>query len=246
MRRSLHWTVAPTSLLFLLVAGCAYLTMSVSRVGEAQQIDPSKVSPLLLRTGLTPDTLAAAGLTDEEVQAVITMMSLRSVDESVHGDIQAATRDLAAARRRAITPPGPSDAQSGDEPVVTPGAAEAHLARLLSASRDAATGVLPVDKAQTLRTIAGNLNRGLPAPYLVRDRTEQSWLELRNALAARRIAERNGTQIPERFRDTLLVVEAESEIGAAMIEHTARLQSVRNTWATALPPTPTPIPGSPR
>jgi hypothetical protein len=80
--------------------------------------------------------------------------------------------------------------------------------------------------------------------YLVRARSERAWLDLRNALAARRIAERNGTQLPERFRDTLLAVEAESEISAAIAEHTIRLQAVRNTWAAALPPSPAPVPGT--
>jgi len=68
----------------------------------------------------------------------------------------------------------------------------------------------------------------------VKDRAEADWVALRDALAAKEIAERDPE---ESFADSaqavLARIDAEAEIAAAKVAHETRIAAVQTAWNTA-------------
>jgi len=198
----------------------------------------SEFAGVLLRAGLGADALAAAGVTGEEIAALVASVesaysapTLASLDEA----FMAAKRAHDTLRRKVQS--GKGSAQE----VRDLRAAEVSLAQA-TASRDdyltnlraMARGRLTAEKAAQLERVHANQGWHLPVRYLVKDRAEADWVALRDALAAKEIAERDPEEpFADSAQAVLARIDAEAEVAAAKVAHETRIAAVQTAWNTA-------------
>jgi len=193
---------------------------------------------VLLRAGLGADVLAAAGVTGEEVAALVASVesaysapTLASLDEA----FMAAKRTHDTLRRKVQS--GKGTAQD----VTSLRAAETALAQAtaardayLTSLRTAAKANLSAEKGASIERAHANQAWHLPAHYLVKDRSEAGWVALRDALAAKEIAERDPEETFEESAQSVLAsIDAEAEIAAAKVAHETHIAAVQTAWNTA-------------
>ena len=81
-----------------------------------------------------------------------------------------------------------------------------------------------------------NANRSwaLPTQYLVKDRTEPEWVELRAALATKRISEQyEDEEFPASVQAYLAAADAVTEVATAKVALDSNLASVQTAWNAA-------------
>lgn len=193
---------------------------------------------VMLRVGLGADTLAAASITSAQVPALVQAV------EGAHSAATVQSRDDAyvAARqthdrlRRLVqsgkgTQSDVASLRAAEESLTNATSArENHLASL----RTAALGTLSAGQVALVERIRANRTWGLPVQYLVKDRTEPEWVALRDALAAKRIAEEDPEEsFPQSARDYLAAADAVSEVATAKVNLDSNIAAVQTAWNTA-------------
>ena len=148
----------------------------------------------LLRAGLSPEAIAAAGCSAADCEDVIEAANF----ELVNADPSLAAVDASYASARVEHDRLKRLIQSGkgsDEDVASYQTAKTDLENAEAAREalmddlfEAACGELTEAQAGALTTIRGNAHWGLPMQYLAADRTQQEWVDLRDALANVRIS----------------------------------------------------------
>jgi hypothetical protein len=81
-----------------------------------------------------------------------------------------------------------------------------------------------------------NANRkwGLPTQYLAKDRTEAEWVELRSALATKRISEEDAEEVfPQSIQSDLAAADAVSEVATAKVNLDSGIAAVQTAWNAA-------------
>lgn len=213
--------------------------------------DPSEPPPppsntefaaVLLRIGLGADALAAAGITSEQVSALASAVeqnysaaTMQSRDEAFVAAKQ--THD----RLRRVVQSGKGTAQD----VTALRSAETTLASATSARESYLAGLRTAGLATVSSELATLVNRvrtnrarssfgHLPVQYLVTERSEANWVALRDALAAKRIAEQDEEEtFPASAQNHLAAVDAESEIATAKVNLDTRIAAVQTAWNLA-------------
>jgi hypothetical protein len=190
------------------------------------------------RTGLTPEALAAAGLGEAGTMSVGgaaqlanagLVSSLRDLDHTV-----GQARNARDAAERKIQ----SGKASPEEIAAFPGLEQAFATA--SAARDtavnglfaAATEGLNSTQRATLTAIRANAHWKLPTEFLVVERTEAEWVELRAALANERIAARNEEAPNQQCQALLGTARANPAVAAAKTALDANLATVKQSWDT--------------
>ena len=190
------------------------------------------------RTGLTPEALAAAGLGEAGTMSVGgaaqqantgLVTSLRELDHAV-GQARKA-RDAAERKIQ-------SGKASPEGIAAFPGLKQAFATA--SAARDtavnglfaAATESLNSTQRATLTAIRANAHWKLPTEFLVVERTEAEWVELRAALANERIAARNEETPNQQCQALLGTARANSAVAAAKTALDTNLAVVKQSWDT--------------
>ena len=190
------------------------------------------------RTGLTPEALAAAGLGEAGTMSVGgaaqlanagLVSSLRDLDHTV-----GPARNARDAAERKIQ----SGKASPEEIAAFPGLEQAFATA--SAARDtavnglfaAATEGLNSTQRATLTAIRANAHWKLPTEFLVVERTEAEWVELRAALANERIAARNEEAPNQQCQALLGTARANPAVAAAKTALDANLATVKQSWDT--------------
>ncbi len=193
---------------------------------------------VLHRTALTPEALAAAGLGEAGTMSVGgaaqlanagLATSLRELDHAV-----GQARNARDAAERKIQ----SGKASPEEVAAFPGLEQAFAAT--SAARDtavnglfaAATEGLNSTQRATLTAIRANAHWKLPTEFLVVERTEAEWVELRAALANERIAARNEEAPNQQCQALLGTARANSAVAAAKTALDTNLTVVKQSWDT--------------
>ena len=165
-----------------------------SEEGPPPRPDPDLVEALL-RSGLDADALAAAGVTadadatevvdDVKAHLVTGLTDLRDADSDY-----ATQRNLVDSLRRKVR-----SGLASQEEITQLATAKTDLATAtsdretaLDAIFDAGTADLSQSSTDLLETIRGNRHWKLPLEFLTGDRTEQEWVDLRDALADERIS----------------------------------------------------------
>jgi hypothetical protein len=198
----------------------------------------------LIRAGLEPEGLAAAGLAGAAVNAVIINAQQYLIDHQV--DLDLADASLAQARqqsdglRRAIQSGTATEEQINAYP-----AAEASLALAQSQRHNALDGIfnaasaaLPPNQRATLAAIRTNRWWDLPVEFLVLDRPEPQWVQLRDALANERIsADLEEPPDPE-AQAWLSQCRSAPLVAAARANLDANLATVNAAWNQAAGPAP--------
>jgi hypothetical protein len=196
-----------------------------------------EVEVMLLRVGLSPQVLATAGLASNAVQTVF------SAEQQ---DLEAATamlasRDAACASAKREVDQLRRKVQSGQaspEEISQLAAAKTELAAATS-SRDAflagiLTGVCENTSAPARASIqsmiASKRWKTIPLPYRVAERTEAEWLQIRDAVAAKRTHEKFGDDVPAEVTQFLASLDADQGVAAAASNSGSCLAGVQALW----------------
>ncbi|RNC81661.1 MAG: hypothetical protein ED559_07695 [Phycisphaera sp.] len=196
----------------------------------------------LQRVGITPESLAAAGVRSNEVGGVISsarefltgkLVSLRKL-ESQHAGSQAN-----AERLRRILRSG----QASGAGRIALADAEGNLARNLSqidslrkALFESATSGLSDKAVLTLQTIASNSRWTCPIQYRCSTRTEADWIRIRDALANDRISRELGEKPDPDLQRVLASCNADGASVLARTNLQTNLDAVRSAFKLALNP----------
>jgi hypothetical protein len=206
---------------------------------EPIQLDPV-LGPMLIRAGLAPENLAAAGvssaLADDVVIAVETWLGQNASTLS-NSDARcfAAVTDRDALVRKVR-----SGLASGQEVADCPAACSEHDAaiaertQILDTIRAAGCDVVTVEIENRLARLRVNAAAwNIPPEYLVTDRTQEEWVALRAALANERISAKYGEDPDPADQVLLATVRAEQEVATAKVNLDTNLAAVKAAWEEA-------------
>jgi hypothetical protein len=232
------------SCLVISAGALAYALGGGEGSGGSDPIDPppppvnTVFAGVLLRVGLGADVLAAAGISGEQVAALVAAVEQNcdSATLASRDEAYIAARQTHDRLRRLI--------QSGkgtQEDVTARSTAEATLNTATSArdsylatARAAGLATVTAEQAARVTKIFANQKWGLPTQYLVKDRTEPEWVALREALAAKRISEQDEDEpLAQSAQEYLAAADAVSEVAAAKVSLDAGIASVQTAWNLA-------------
>jgi hypothetical protein len=226
------------------VAGIGVLGASIPREGAAcvfprPDLDRHVAAGILVRVGITPASIAASGLTAEDVGPLVTRTlshlegaawALASADDLCR------TRDEEVRRLERLFKTG--TARPDDREALALARSEARQATLdrsqiLNGIFDAAVDGVAAGTVETLRTLRANFGQRLETELLVVNRTPEEWSRIRYAVTVCRACE--GRTPPSEQAQLLATVRADPAVVAAR-EHLVALPSVRQAWAQAITP----------
>ena len=178
---------------------CGALLCSPAFAAEQGQ---SQTVLALAQAGVTLDTLAASGASASTFVSVIT--TLEADGEDVTAILSAADAEFAArtegdAINESIETQGITHAREQARAAAAQALAQATSdmvvarADLIDAAANQYASIDSCANAQTLRQIAANAHRAVPVEYRVLTLTEAQWVDLEQALDAKR----NGAEVPE-------------------------------------------------
>lgn len=196
---------------------------------SAAELGRARAGAFLHRLGVTPEAMAAANLSSEEVDRVLAASEAVVASRNMMDTIDEANRAAHAADNAAVEGPG-RDGGTQETPAQARAALQAELDRAF----DLITATVAVERVATLRQIRQNAARRLPVPFLTVDREPQAWLALRSALAVKRIAERDRVTVPQREAQLIAEAEAAAPVSQAKALLTANLERVRGRWVSML------------
>ncbi len=245
MRKHLGKARYASILLLAVVAGVLVVRLQFVRDGTeraAAMFPPSATADLataLIRSGLDPQALAGAGLSAPAVSAALDNAQQYLVDHQAALELADAARAQARIQCEALRRIIQSGTATDEEVVAYPAAqanlaqAEAQLSGLVNEIFDAATaGFTPAQRA-TLTAIRANRAWDLPVEFLVQDRAEAQWVQLRDALADERISQALDEPPDPDAQAWLATCRGNPLVAAARAGFDANLASVTAAWDQA-------------
>jgi len=195
------------------------------------------VEVMLLRIGINPEVLAAAGLSSGTVQSALAAEQVDLEDAvgtlATHDAACAAARVQVDSLRRSVRS-GNSSAEEVSELAMAKAtlasataARESFLAGVCTGlcahvSEDATTAIERMCETKGWKTI--------PVAYRVEDRTEAEWLAIREALSAKKTHEKMGEDVPASATQLLASVAAEQDVATAISCCDSNLSGVQGVW----------------
>ena len=87
-------------------------------------------------------------------------------------------------------------------------------------------------------TLVANVNTNRawfqPTQYLVKNRTQEEWVLVRDLVAAKRIAETYpDAEFPAEGQSALAALDAETEVATAKVSLDTRMAAIQTAWNTA-------------
>jgi hypothetical protein len=243
-------------LIVFLVTGLWFASRQLARAGEtplkggdsdsATSAPKLVVFPLptdfkvrLLRAGLTPRALAAAGIQQGSV-----LPALQAAADQMNGaptalDSADAMYRSARVAADALATKIQGGKASQEEIASYPGAkaavdsADAARQSVLDGYFTAATANLTANQRTALITIRANKAIGFPEEYLVVERTEAQWLALRDALSTERQAIELPDMASEAATQLLTAFRADPAVAFATTSAQTNLPQITSAWNTA-------------
>ncbi len=202
----------------------------------------SNLEVALLRAGVSAQSLAAVGAPTQAIFGIVDAAREHFVAQSVtlaSADAAYATAKRESDRlRRAI-----ESGKSAPEDVAIFQLQSAALATAttrqesaLNALFAAATVALTQSQRGLLRRIHEQRTWGLPMEFLVAERSEPAWVELRGALANERFAAQYGEEQDPAARTLLAITRADAQVAAARTGLDTNLTYLTASWNSALEP----------
>lgn len=200
----------------------------------------SSTSDALMRVGLGPDALAAAGVTSGEVAGLV-----EDVEDHLTAnpsDLSDADGDYAEARAEVdrlerLVRSGQATAQEVSDLATEKSAlstAESDRQTAIDAIFDAGTASLSAGEKAALENIRDNAHWGTPIEFLVVDRTDLEWLDLREALADEEAAAEEGVAQDPTCASLLSTERSDSDVPAAKTAYDTNVSSVRSSWESTV------------
>jgi hypothetical protein len=245
-RRRWHTSAVARAVMVVLAVGSVGWVSIAAAPRYRQPSSPppltnSELAVTLLRSGISPEALAAAGFTGPQTTALVDR-ARDTLSESIV-DLRAADAALAEQRGRVdrlerLVRSGLSQEQDRQD---LPSArtarttAQSTLDSELQAVRSDALGDGQSEgRLLTLSTIRANSRWKFPAQYLCRTAAEAQWVELRNALSIKRQAERDNLEVPGPAAQVLTQWNADTNVSAAAANLAANLPEVQTAWDIAI------------
>jgi hypothetical protein len=184
---------------------------------------------LLSMIDLTPEALAAAGVSNLQCDGIFDAASAYCIQSDRIGQFQLANRNLNAAKAWAVRSPR-STRDDGEPPTVTVAQAKDALADLKQTTFQFVTSGLNPAQVQLLAKIRANSHWGIPAPYLTVDRTNRQWMALRGALSDKRRAAETGEELSPQTAQVVADAEADPTVATAKASSDSSLNTLKQTW----------------
>ncbi|MBX3403603.1 MAG: hypothetical protein KF699_09365 [Phycisphaeraceae bacterium] len=234
--------LAFNGLLLALVIGLGALIAATAIRGPRSD-DPltnMELRAALISAGLTAEPLATAGLSPEQVEALVDAARAHLAPRiqplrDAHFNVQVANRALAdlqrAVRQGGVENPAGRLAQARSAITTALAARQAYWDGLFNAAV-AESGQTAPTAPTVLRTIHANSGWKLPTQYLAVNREEAAWVALRDALDNIRVAEQLGTTPSEQAQQTVAQAQQASAVAQALV-NLGNLPAVSQAWETA-------------
>lgn len=200
------------------------------------------ISATLLRAGLTPQALTAAGANNGDITSVAT--AVRAVLDEQQGTLDTADAALLAAqgtieRLERLVQSG--QASSEDHTALTAARSSKATAvtnrdAVLNAVFTAAAGTLTSEKSTALTQIRANGGVSAPMQYRLASRSDADWLAIRNAAANTRIAAQQGCAADGACVSLMATVNAEPATVAAATRLAESLATNITAWKASAAP----------
>lgn len=201
---------------------------------------PAELELALRRAELEPEAVAAAGVSSGAAGGVVTEALSQLV--ATPGVLDAAAAALAEARQlrdqleRVIQAGHATPEQLSAYPLAVSEVTQfqSQLQTAIGNLSDQATAALSTTQRATLATIRSNRRWDLPTEFLVINRPEAQWVELRNCLANERIAAALGEDPDPQAQAALAAFRSNPLVAAAKANLDANLAVVTAAWQAAL------------
>lgn len=194
----------------------------------------------LRRVQLSAPNLAAVGATGADVTAIVEDMETWVGDNT--GEIAAADAALASATQawaacRAKIQSGQASQAECDGLAALETAknnAQSTLSTLLDGAFDAAVDSLSSSEQDLAANLRANSSWRLAPYFLVTNRSESSWVDLRNALDEQRIAAKYEEDASSAALAIISAALGDADIAAAKVDYEANLTAVETAWDNAV------------
>jgi hypothetical protein len=239
-------TAAIVVLIFAVLA-LSWLTM-YPREAQAlpQAPSSSSLAVALIQSGLDAKALCAAGVTPGTVASVVE--NVRDQMTESPGALDSAYQSLGSARAQhsqleRLIQSGlgsPQDTSAFAVASSSLSSAQAGVNGTLNSLFTEGGSGLSTGQRTILSTIRANRAAGWthPVEYLTVTRTQPQWLDLREALAAERIAQASGGSISAEAQSILAAARSDSTVSIAITSLQASLAATESAWTSALTLTP--------
>ncbi len=198
------------------------------------------LSDTLMRAGLGPDALAASGVAASEVAGVVTDVqdyidgnsTALSDADSVYLAAQQSVESL-----KKLVRSGKATAQDVADLATAQSlldAAGANREAALDDLFDAGVDGLTVAQNTALANVRANDHWGLPIEFLVKNRTDQGWLDLSEALTNERVSAEEGISASPACVTLLLSERSDSAVAAAKTAYDTNRSAVQTSWDSAV------------
>ena len=203
------------------------------------QLDP-ELATALYRVGLQPERLAAAGVaaavTDDLVVSVKSWLAghLTALADADVRYLTAMTNRDELVRRVVSGLAKPEEVAACQAAKAEFAGANADREELLTTLFNAGTYGLPQEQiGRLMRLHVNRIAWELPFEYCVVDRTQQEWVDLRDALANERISAKLGEEADGELQALLATVRANSDVATAKVNLDTALGAVKAAWEAA-------------
>jgi hypothetical protein len=213
---------------------------AASEPTDPPPVATSSFASTVIRAGLGADALAAAGVSAQNVAAIVAACESAHAQDSsaladADGSLATCRAQIGALQRVVRSGRGSeADVQSLQALVAEEEQAEADRAAALDALFAGATSGLTQAQRTTLAAIRQNRHWRFPVQYLVVDRLEAQWVRLGDALGEERGAARMGDEPRAEFQTFLNTVRADAAVAAATANLESHRAGVESAWNLAL------------
>jgi hypothetical protein len=203
------------------------------------EVRPPDFKVLLIRAGLDADALAAAGVSSGTVASVVAAAQTSmqaNVNALVERDASFASARVEAERLKTLIESG----RAAQEDVSSYTSASSSLTTATSQRQStldsvfaAATANLTSGQRTAITNIRANRSWNLPLEFLVVNREQTEWVQLRDALANERISAKLGEDPDASAQMQLSNWRAHGSVAAARSALQSNLAQVRTNWNAA-------------
>ena len=212
--------------------------MAAVAIARQQVLATRQLTRALAMAGVTPEGLAAGGVTSETVATVVSdargyLTEHGTAFWAAMDNYRAAVADHDAKARKVASGVASSQEKTALDTACTTLASTASArASALAAFSAAATASLSEGQRTLLATVLANKGHEVPLKYLTTTHTEAEWVALREALANVRTASVTGEEADSGA--TALIADADSGVSTAAGNLENSLAAVTTAWSQAL------------
>jgi hypothetical protein len=222
-----------------LIAGILLLTNPFTPYLSANVLGQD-LSRALVRVSLTPETLAAAGVSPNQTTGVVSnlqeyLASNLTILHQTDAAVASSESTVAELRRRIQSGKfNESDLQGHAAAVAQAASSTAQRETLLNDMFHAAIAELPHEVQEVISTIRSNVAWQLPTEFLTVSRPEADWVDLKGALANERIAAKLGEEPDGEAQQLLLQARAHPSVSSARALLQENLNAVANSLQSGI------------